>query len=498
MKPASRLLLTLTTVYFSLLVTSSAFSQATEPKEGVVTTQKKITLNGKEFEYTTEAGTLPIKNDKGEVTANMFHIAYLKKGEGANKRPVCFTFNGGPGSSSVWLHMGTFGPKRVNSNDDGSLPKTPYELVDNAESLLDVTDLVFIDPVTTGFSRAAPGKDAKEFHGVEGDLRSVAEFIRLWLTRHQRWNSPKFVAGESYGTTRASGLSSVLQSAHGINLNGVILISAVLNFQTIRFDEGNDLPFIMFLPGYTATAWFHKKLPADLQHEPLAKAVQAARQFAEGEYASALLKGNTLTAEQQDQIGAKLARLTGLSTDYIKRCNLRVDAMRFMKELLRDQRASVGRFDSRLKSTDYDSDREMPNFDPSYAAVQSPYTQVLNQYVRSELKYESDLPYKILTGDVQPWDYGNARNRYLNHCPLLHSAMTQNPHLKVFLANGYYDLATPFFGSEYTMNHLGPNVKLLDRITTTYYEAGHMMYIHKESRLKLKQDLHNFIIDCCK
>lgn len=474
------------------------YAQDAEPKDGVTTTDHKVTINGKVIEYTVQAGTLPIKNDKGEVTARMFHIAYLKKGEDPAKRPVLFSFNGGPGSSSVWLHLGIFGPKRVKTNDDGSLPKAPYEMVVNDESLLDVTDLVFIDPISTGYSRPAPAKDAKEFHGVEGDLRSVAEFIRLWLTRHQRWASPKFIAGESYGTTRASALSALLQSAHGINVNGVILISAVLNFQTIRFDDGNDLPFSLFLPTYTATAWYHKRLPADLQQKTLAEVTKEAREFANGEYSRALMLGHGLTDVQRNEIAAKVARYTGLSMDYVKRASLRIDAMRFMKELMRDKRESVGRFDSRLKSTDYDADREMPNFDASYAAVQGPYSQVLNQYLRSELKYETDVPYKILTGEVQPWDYGNARNRYLNHGGQMQSAMTQNQHLRVFLALGYYDLATPFYAAEYTMDHLGSNPTVRDRIVSAYYEAGHMMYIHNKSRLKLRQDLVRFIQESIK
>lgn len=490
--------------YLSLLLCSllgfgnAAYAEDAEPNDGLISNEHKIAIQGKTIDYLAQAGTLPIKNDKGEVTARMFHIAYLKKGEDVATRPVLFAFNGGPGSSSVWLHLGIFGPKRIKLNDDGSLPKPPFALEDNVESLLDVTDLVFIDPVSTGFSRPASGKDAKEFHGVEGDLRSVAEFIRLWLTRHQRWASPKLIGGESYGTTRAAGLASMLQSSHGITLNGVVLISAVLNFQTIRFDDGNDLPFALFLPSYTATAWYHKKLSPEMQQKSLAEVTQEARLFAVGDYHKALLQGHSMKDAERTNIAARLAQLTGLSEDYVQRANLRIDAMRFMKELLRDKRESVGRYDSRLKSTDYDADREMPNFDASYAAVQGPYTQALNHYLRHTLKYEADLPYKILTSDVQPWDYGTARNRYLNHASMLSSAMTQNQHLKVFLANGYYDLATPFHAAEYTIAHLGANPKLGARISSSYYEAGHMMYIHKESRLKLKQDLTKFIVEATK
>jgi len=460
-------------------------------KSEIVQTTHSVTINGKAIRYQATAGTLPLKEEDGKVTANVFFVAYTKMEEKPEKRPITFTFNGGPGSSSVWLHMGAFGPMRVAMTEEGDPLPPPVRLVENDLSILDLTDLVFIDPVTTGFSRPAAGTEAKRFHGVEQDIQSVGEFIRLYTTRYQRWGSPKFVAGESYGTTRASALSGYLQDRLGMNLNGVILISAVLNFATIRFDEGNDLPFVLFLPSYAATAWYHKKLPEDLQKD-LHATLHEAKKFAEEEYATALLKGDKVPPSEQKQIAAKLARFTGLSEQYVEGTNLRIEIMRFTKELLRSERRTVGRFDSRLKGIDTDAAGERHEYDPSYAAVLGTYTAGFNEYIRHDLKYESDLPYEILTGKVQPWDFGNAKNRYLDVAPTLAQAMTKNRNLKLFVASGYYDLATPFFATDYTRNHLHLEDPLAKNITATYYEAGHMMYIQKMSHVKLKKDLAKF------
>jgi carboxypeptidase C (cathepsin A) len=450
-----------------------------------------ITINGKPLNYTATAGTLPLKDDDGKTTANVFFIAYSKTDEKSATRPVTFTFNGGPGSSSVWLHMGAFGPKRVAMTEEGLPLPPPTHLVENDLSLLDLTDLVFIDPVTTGYSRAVNPQDAKKFHGVQEDIQAVGEFIRLYTTKYQRWAAPKFLAGESYGTTRAAALSGYLQDRHGINLTGVILISVVLNFETLRFDDGNDLPYVLYLPSYTATAWYHKRLKGELQNN-LQAALAKVQQFAETEYAAALFKGDKLPAAERKQVVAKLARFTGLTEDYIEKTNLRIDIMRFTKELLRSERRTVGRFDSRLEGIDADAAGERHEYDPSYAAVQGSYTAAFNQYVRQELKYENDQSYEILTGRVQPWDFGDAKNRYLNVVPTLRQAMNKNRHLKVFVASGYYDLATPFFATDYTMNHLQLEVNQAKQITTAYYEAGHMMYIHRPSHEKLKKDLAAF------
>ena len=366
-------------------------------------TQHSITIKGQTIAYTATAGTLVLRREDERPLASVFFVAYTRDdATDKSKRPVTFTFNGGPGSSSVWLHMGALGPRKVVLPPDGTQPATPpYQLIDNQDSPLPFTDLVFIDPVTTGFSRNAPGENPAQFHSVDGDLESVSEFIRLYTTKFDRWASPKFLAGESYGTTRAAGLSSVLLSRHGIYLNGITLISSILNFATARFEVGNDLPYILFLPTYTATAWYHKKLGNDLGD--LQKATNEARRFALNEYTSALMKGDKISAQERASVAKQLARLTGLSQKYIEETNLRINIARFTKELLRDQRRTVGRYDSRLQGIDIDAAGERGEYDPSYSAVQGAFTAMFNQYVRGELKYENEMPYEILTGRVQPW-----------------------------------------------------------------------------------------------
>jgi carboxypeptidase C (cathepsin A) len=462
-------------------------------QEALSETKHTITVGGAKLEYTATAGNLLLKDDDGKTTASVFFIAYTKVGvDDLGKRPITFTFNGGPGSSSVWLHLGAFGPKRVEVGDVGEPVAPPYRLGVNESTLLDQTDLVFVDPVSTGYSRHAPGQNPKQFHGVQEDITSVGEFIRLYVTRFNRWTSPKFLAGESYGTTRAAGLVGHMQDRHGMDFNGVILISSVLNFATIRFDDGNDLPYPLFLPTYAATAWYHKKLSAELQGD-LHKTLAEVEKFALGEYTTALIKGDKLSADEHRQVVQKLARYTGLSEEYVARSNLRVEISRFTKELLRPERLTVGRYDSRYKGTDEDAIGDRPEYDPSFVAVQGPYTATFNQYVRTELKYERDVPYEILTGRVQPWDYGNARNRYLNVAPTLRGAMTKNRDLRVFVACGYDDLATPYFATEYTFNHLGLEPGLSGHVTMSFYDAGHMMYTHKPALQKLKKDLSSFI-----
>jgi carboxypeptidase C (cathepsin A) len=462
-------------------------------QEPLSVTDGTVRIAGKNIEYRATAGKLALKDEDGKPTARIFYIAYTKKDVAdTSQRPITFCFNGGPGSSSVWLHLGAFGPKRVLMSDEGEALPPPLRPVANEWSILDLTDLVFIDPVSTGYSRAAEPKSAKRFHGVEEDVKSVGELIRLYTTRHERWKSPKYLAGESYGTTRASALAGYLQDQVGMRLNGVLLLSVVLNFQTLIFDEGNDLPYSLFLPSYTATAWYHKKLEKSLAGE-LPKALEESQKFASGEYALALMKGDRLHEDERRAIAKKLARFTGLSPEYVLRSNLRIGAQRFMRELLRDQGRTVGRFDSRLKGKDRDDVGERPEYDPSYAAVRGPFTEALNEYVRGELKYKSDLPYEILTGRVRPWNYGPlATNRYLNVTPTLRRALTQNRSLRVFVANGYYDLATPYFATQYTFDHLGDRA-LAERVTMAYYEAGHMMYTHKPSLKKLKADITKFM-----
>jgi carboxypeptidase C (cathepsin A) len=464
------------------------------PKEILSTTKHTVKIGGASVSYTATAGNILLKQEDGRPKANVFFIAYSKEGvDDTGKRPLTFSFNGGPGSSSVWLHLGVLGPKLVEVESETGVLPPPYKLVENEYSMLDVTDLVFIDPVTTGYSRAVPGESDKQFHGVREDVESVGEFIRLYATRFKRWSSPKFLIGESYGTTRAANLVNYLQERHGMYFNGVMLVSSILQMQTARFDVGNDLPYILFLPTYTATAWYHKKLPADLQGD-LRTTLAQVEQFALNDYTLALMKGKNLSSAEQQNIAEKLSRYTGLSKEYVERSNLRIPIFRFTKELMRQERRTVGRLDSRFTGIDRDAAGENFDYDPSLAAITGPYTATLNDYVRSELKYESELPYEILTDRVRPWKYGDDnQNRYLNVAEFLRAAINQNPSLKVHVANGFYDLATPYFASRYTFDHLGLEPDLQNNVTMSYYEAGHMMYIHKPSLIQLKENLANFL-----
>ncbi len=485
----------------------------------LVVTQHSITLNGVAIAYTVTTGTMVLRQEsekdgasEGEkAKASFFFIAYTRDERVATEpgsvadpgvvapplrtRPITFSFNGGPGSSSVWLHLGVLGPRRAAMTDLGALPPPPYQLVDNEYSLLDVSDLVFIDPVGTGYSRATSGEKSKEFHTFKKDIESVGDFIRLYTTRYNRWLSPKFLIGESYGTTRAAGLSGYLQERHGLYLNGIMLISSILNFSTADFHPGNDLPYILFLPTYTATAWYHKKLDAELQTD-LHATLRLAEQFALNDYASALIKGDALAGEERARIVQTLARLTGLSPDYIERANLRIDIFRFVKELLREQRRTVGRLDSRFQGIERDAAGEVIENDPSMSNILGPYTATFYDYARRELKFESDLPYEILSFKVNAqWSFAEHENRYVDVADTLRKAMSTNPYLKVFVANGYYDLATPYLATEYTFNHLGLDASLRDNISMAYYEAGHMMYVHLPSLAQLKTDLEKFIRD---
>ncbi len=464
------------------------------PEDNLSVTHHSVTINGEEIRYTATTGTLVLKEetdtDGEKATASVFFIAYTRDDvENLSERPITFSFNGGPGSSSVWLHLGVLGPRCVKPDAAGELPQPPYQLKNNECSILDKTDLVFIDPVSTGFSRAVPGEEAKQFHGFKKDIESVGDFVLLYLGRYKRWGSPKFLIGESYGTTRASGLSGYLQERHGTYLNGIMLVSVVLNFQTIRFAPGNDLPYILYLPTYAATAFYHGKLEADTQLEAFMDEVRA---FAMGDYTTALMQGSALPAEQRATITRQLAEYTGLTPEYIERTDLRINIARFCKELLRDEGRTVGRFDSRYKGIDRDSAGEMYEYDPSSAVVQGAYTAMLNYYVRDELEFASDLPYEILSRRVHPWDYGDHQNEYVNVADTLRKAMTTNPALKVFVANGYYDLATPFLASEYTFTHLGLDKSLQDNISMAYYQAGHMMYIDQGELQKMKRDLDTY------
>ena len=462
------------------------------PPPKVVVTRHTGTFGGQKIAYTATIGETYLKDDKtGEPQAAIVSTSYVKDGRDPN-RPVFFLFNGGPGSGSVWLHMGAFGPKRVvipDAKDDGA---PPYPIVDNAESLIDVADLVFIDPVGTGWSRALGKTDPKDFWGVNKDAASVAKFIRIWLRENGRWNSPKFLGGESYGTTRSVAVAHELDKGYNdVALNGIVLISTILDFTLAQSGQGAELGYVTDLPSMAATAWYHNKVPN--KPATVAEFVAEARAWAIGPYASALLQGNTLPADQRATIRTQLARYTGLSEQVIENNDLRIDSGRFWKELLRDRGLTTGRLDTRYTGKDYDAGGESPDEDPSFTAIDASYTAAMNAYARGDLKFDIDREY-VTIGGVGDWDWNIGGPRggfaYLNVAPWLGQSMRQNSALRVFVGQGYYDFATPFFGAEYSLNRTGiPG----DRIQYHYYDAGHMMYVRVEDLQKLSRDLRGFI-----
>jgi carboxypeptidase C (cathepsin A) len=492
-------------------------------------TDGSVIIAGQKVEYKATAGTLPGLDKTGKAKANIFYMAYTRKtGESPATRKLTFCFNGGPGSASAYVHLGFFGPRRVLMNDDGLGAPSPVQLVENETSILDVTDLVFIDPVSTGLSRAENPSEAGLFHGLEEDTQSVGDFIRDYVAKTDRKASPVYVAGESYGTTRAASLASYLQAKGGVKLAGIMLISAVLDFQTIRFGVGNDLPYSLFLPTYTATAFHHGKL--DKKWAPdLATAVREAQKFANGSYQEILHKGNLLTDYERLAAAKQIALLTGVSEDFVLRNDLRIEATRFRSELLREQQLVVGRLDSRVSArtgggrnrggdttptpappstagaapagsgtaTPAPDRGTSPGVrfsggDPSQALLSTLYTDGIRQHLADAMNYKTETRY-VLTAQVQPWSYGQSgNNRYANVAPRLRQAMEKDKNLKVLVANGYTDLATPFAGTEYTFAHMGPR-SLMDQVTMTYYDAGHMMYAHEPSRKKLREDMVKFM-----
>ncbi|HRJ27991.1 MAG TPA: hypothetical protein PLO61_10850 [Fimbriimonadaceae bacterium] len=467
-------------------------STESEPlvEETPVVREIKVKIGSKTQDVVVTSGRMPLRNEKGEIEAQMFYMAYRLK-SGTAKRPLMFSFNGGPGSPSLWLHLGALGPQRVKMLDTGEMPTPPFELVENALTWLEFTDLVFIDPIGTGFSRAKTPEIAEKFWSLKGDIESVAEFIRLYLTRNERWNSPLYLVGESYGTTRAAGLAGYL-TPRGVAFNGLALVSSILNFQTARFVKGNDLPYILFLPTFTATAWYHNCLEPSLQKD-LKSTVKRAEQFAIGDYAAALAQGDRLSAKERSSIIRKLARFTGLSPYYIDLREMRLNIHMFVKELLRDERRTVGRLDSRFKGIDLNAAGERNEHDPSMTALMPPYVSLFCHYVRSVLGYESDLEYAVFGGIKKPWDFGNAAEGHPDTSEALRMAMSMNPHMKVFIASGLYDLATPHFATEYTLAHMDLDPSLRSNVETREYEAGHMMYIHEPSLKALFKDVQGFV-----
>ena len=471
------------------------------PTDNIVVTKHKARINGETIAYTVTCGTVVLKEDAEKdgnreaekPRASIFFMAYTKDGvKEAAKRPLTFSFNGGPGSSSVWLHLGVLGPKRVKLDNGGNAGPPPYALVDNEFSLLNETDLVFIDPVGTGYSRMVDGESVKEFHNYQRDLESVGEFIRLYISRHLRWASPKFIAGESYGTTRAAGLSSHLQEKYGLYVNGLLLLSTALDFSTFRFMVGHDLSHTLFLPTYAATAWYHKKLDKSLQAKSLRAFLDEVEAFVENEYNAALFQGDKLTPARRTAIAKKISYYTGLTVAYIEQTNLRISIHRFCKELCRDEHRTVGRLDSRFKGIDRDAAGENFEYDPAHSNLDGAYAACLNDYVRRELKFESDTPYKVISQLYLTWNFG-ADNQHLNVAETLRKAMNMNPHMKVYVGSGYFDLATPHFATDYVLNHMALDKSLVGNLDVHYYEAGHMMYIHMPSLKAQAKHLRDFV-----
>jgi len=450
-------------------------------------------FNGVTLEYIAKAGTLVIAPDEKEETpeASIFYVAYTKADvEDPAERPIVFCFNGGPGSSSVWLHLGGFGPKRVAMNRDGTMPPPPFRLTDNPASILRVADLVFIDPVSTGYSRAEEEKKAGEFHGFQGDLESMAEFIRLYTSRNERWLSPKFLAGESYGALRAAGLAYVLQEDFGLYLNGLILVSGVLSFDTLR---ATDLSYITFLPALSEVAAWHDRLDAALLADPDARREEV-EEFARGEYAAGLLKGGRLEEEEKSWLAGQVARYIGLDAETVERHELRISASFFREELLREEGLVLGRFDGRITAEDGDVSGDSPRFDPSWAAVYGPFSAALNDYVRRDLEFESDLVYEILTDRVRPWNYGNEFiGQPVSVARRLAQVLTENPELQVLVNCGDQDLATPCSSIRHTIDHLDIPPGLFRNIHYTSYEGGHMMYTIEASNEAWNRDVADFI-----
>lgn len=478
-----------------------AETHAAPPKEESSVTEHTIQLDGRTIPYRATAGTILLKDEKGEPTAGIFSIAYTRSDvKDLSRRPLAFLYNGGPGSSSVWLHMGAFGPRRVVTANAQATPPPPYEIQDNAHCLLDAADLVFIDPVGTGFSHAVGKAKDKDFWGVDQDVESLAQFITTYVSRNGRWNSPKFLIGESYGTFRSAALGNYLQSHDGMDLNGLVLISTVLDLSTLSFPPGADLPYLFYLPSYAATSWYHKVLkeqPANLNEFLL-----QARQFAAGEYAAALMKGSELSGEERAQVLAKLSAFTGLSEDYLSKADLRVKLPQFMEELQRSKRLTTGRLDARFSGPTLDLLGEYAAYDPQETAIAGAFTAAFNHYVRADLKFGQDQQYVIESEAAgREWDwkrkpgpgphYGFPGAANVEHD--LAEALISNTHLEVQMENGIYDLATPFFATEYTMDHLGLAAELRSHIHLEYYDAGHMMYLQDTSLAKLKHNVANFI-----
>lgn len=486
------------------LLPPSAFAQMqsdTLPKPEVSVTKHSITIDGKRIDYTATAGTMLLRSEQNEPMALYGFTAYTKNDVAdPSTRPIMFAYNGGPGSSSVWLHMGVLGPKRTVVNDPGFTPAAPYRLEDNNYSILDVADLVMIDPVGTGISRPIGEMTGKDFWGVDQDMRTVSLFIKQFVTKNNRWNSPKYILGESYGTLRSAAVANYLEGRLGMALNGVVMVSAVFDIRTLNFEEGDDISYPMFLPTYAATAWYHDKVPN--KPESLEQFIQECREFTVGEYASALMKGDQLSDAEREQIVDRLAYFTGLSKDYIRAADLRINDAEFLQELLRDEGLTVGRLDSRYKGINQDPLSQRRQYDPQSSAISPAYKTTFMDYYYNQLGVNPDVSYNFSARDGFrdfSWDWTHSANgrggrlHPTNTGVDLAEVMTKNPNLQVLVLNGYYDVATPFYGVEYSIHHLGLEPEIKKNIIMEYYEAGHMMYTHKPSLIKFKKDVAEFI-----
>ncbi|MCH1418840.1 MAG: peptidase S10 [Akkermansiaceae bacterium] len=456
----------------------------------VVSKQDAVTIAGKKIDYKVTASTLSLKTAKDEDRASIFHVAYERIGmSDRHKRPIVFAFNGGPGSSAVWLHMGALGPRIVPTTPDGTKTLPPPLIIkENPQSILDVADIVFIDPVSTGFSRAEGKTKAAEFHGVNGDIRSVGDFIRRWVTENDRWASPKYLLGESYGGIRAAGLADHLQDEFGMSLNGVVLLSSLIDFRTLRSNVADDLSYSVFFPGLTATSHYHQKIQGNRN-----ELVEQARAFAFGTYSQALLKGAAISAKEKKSVADQMAKFTGLPASLFVETNLRLSSTRFRKELLRDESKVLGRFDARIAWPSTSPESDYASYDPSYSVAYGAFSTAINDYLSRDLGWEGHHPYKILTSDVRPWDWGTS-NSVVNMARNLESAMRENPDLRILVMCGYTDLATPPANMQYSIDHLFniPNERR-KAIKFTWYEAGHMFYLNQPDLEKMRTDLVDFI-----
>jgi carboxypeptidase C (cathepsin A) len=483
----------------------AAFSQAKPdttaseiPKAEKSVTRHTVTVDGQKIDYTATAGTIILRNDQGEPIALFGYTAYTKDGvKNPANRPITFSYNGGPGSSSIWLHMGVMGPRRVVLKDPEATPPAPYELTDNQYSMLDATDIVMVDPVGTGLSRAVGKSKNKDFWGVDQDISSVSNFIKSYISANNRWNSPKYLLGESYGTTRSAGIADYLQQREGIALNGIVLVSTVLDLRTIAFGDADNLPYEIYLPTYAAVAWYHDQLAN--KPEDLEGFLGEARRFASHEYAQALMQGDELPQSQHSEVINKLAYFTGLSKDYIDRADLRITEPEFAKELLRKEGKTVGRLDSRYVGYSMDNLSQGARYDPQSTAISPAFTTMFFKYYHEELQFGQDKQYHVSAYSLPDfdWDWKRRGGSFFPTSPTtapdLAEAMTKNPNLKVLVLNGYFDLATPFMGAEYTMDHLDIPKELESNISMKYYHSGHMIYIHKSSLEKMHNDVDTFI-----